>query len=400
MLLKTIIELYDRRPIPNILAATVFRPDDLVFVGGPEVDDERFRASVTRYFETRGPAPRLSFRRADVSDCRSIFRTLRELFSRFPECAVEVNGGGELALIAVGMLSAEADIPVFSYDDGAGTFINVNNCPEAAGVRFNGGLSVRELIAAAGGRMSGNGRITPASVTRELTGDIGEVWKIFSDNKNEWSGQTAYFQALVKRGGGRGGLRCSAPLALSENGRTVARCDTRILRRLALCGVLRGLKFRNGRVSFEFKSQLLRDCLCDAGIWLELRVYLAARDAGFFDDTQISVVINWESGGEELEVTNEIDVIAVRGVSPLFVSCKKGIPSPLALSEIAALSARFGGGYSRAVIATMSDLAREAPYIARRAAELGIYVLDFPVLTGKNLTEALTGFFTRREGNK
>ncbi len=57
---------------------------------------------------------------------------------------------------------------------------------------------------------------------------------------------------------------------------------------------------------------------------LELYVYKACVDTGAFDDVSASVVVDWEGDNLQGDVSNELDVVATRGVTPLFISCKTG----------------------------------------------------------------------------
>ena len=53
--MQTIIELYDERPIENVLGAEVFRPKELVILCPAEVESTNVLAkSLRKYFEHRG----------------------------------------------------------------------------------------------------------------------------------------------------------------------------------------------------------------------------------------------------------------------------------------------------------------------------------------------------------
>lgn len=58
------------------------------------------------------------------------------------------------------------------------------------------------------------------------------------------------------------------------------------------------------------------------GSALELFTYDACLRSGCFNDVVSSAVVDWDDarGGER--VSNEIDVMATRGIIPLFISCK------------------------------------------------------------------------------
>ena len=53
--MKTLIELYDEKPIENVLATEMFRPEELIMLCPPEtVSDKVLRESLGKYFEYRG----------------------------------------------------------------------------------------------------------------------------------------------------------------------------------------------------------------------------------------------------------------------------------------------------------------------------------------------------------
>ena len=108
---------------------------------------------------------------------------------------------------------------------------------------------------------------------------------------------------------------------------------------------------------------------------LELYTYQAAVDAGIFQDVRLSVVVNWEGGKiNSKSVTNELDVVAVRGVMPVFISCKTSEIKTEALNELAILRDRFGSTVSKAIIVTSAGNVRSVT--RHRAFELGIEVID------------------------
>ncbi len=76
-------------------------------------------------------------------------------------------------------------------------------------------------------------------------------------------------------------------------------------------------------------------------------------------------------------VSNEIDVMAARGVIPLFLSCKACDIKTEALNELAILRDRFGGKGAKAAIVTTEVCNAAARH---RAAQLGIAVIDLEEL--------------------
>ena len=96
-----------------------------------------------------------------------------------------------------------------------------------------------------------------------------------------------------------------------------------------------------------------------------------------------SAVVRWDEVLGHGSVSNEIDVMAARGVVPLFLSCKACDIKTEALNELAILRDRFGGKGAKAVIVTTETCNAAARH---RAAQLGIAVVDLEELkTGQLL---------------
>ena len=114
---------------------------------------------------------------------------------------------------------------------------------------------------------------------------------------------------------------------------------------------------------------------------LELYVYKACLDTGIFNDIIISAIVRWNEVLGHGSVINEIDVMATRGVVPLFISCKVSDIKTEALNELAILRDRFGGKGAKAAIVSTGRCNAAARH---RAAQLGIAVIDRDELeTGK-----------------
>ena len=148
---------------------------------------------------------------------------------------------------------------------------------------------------------------------------------------------------------------------------------TDCLRDLEQMDFLSGVEISRERVRFTFADQQIRSWLRDVGSVLELYVYKACLDTGIFNDVRTSAVVDWEGDFRQDDVTNEIDVMAMQGVLPAFISCKTCEVDTDALNELAILRGRFGGEGARAAIVTTQ---RCQNITRHRAAEYRIEVID------------------------
>ena len=165
-------------------------------------------------------------------------------------------------------------------------------------------------------------------------------------------------------------------LSGSDGKLTKPRQLNRILDELAGAGVLTDLVHQNGRYRFRYKSEYVKDLLCDCGSVLELCVYLDELETS--DECMVGVHIDWD--GEihttpGIDVLNEIDVLSLKGYIPTFISCKSGNMKPIntrnALYELDSVARKCGGKYARKVLAIEKEI---SDVNAERAREMGIEV--------------------------
>jgi len=96
--------------------------------------------------------------------------------------------------------------------------------------------------------------------------------------------------------------------------------------------------------------------------------------------------VDWEGDGSQNAVTNELDVMCTRGVTPVFISCKTCDVKTEALNELAILRDRFGGQIARAAIVTAE---RGGSPMRNRAGELNIAVIDLNDLKNGRLEKRI-----------
>ena len=92
-----------------------------------------------------------------------------------------------------------------------------------------------------------------------------------------------------------------------------------------------------------------------------------------------TVGINWDAAeqGEKMITHNEIDVIMMHGMVPVFVSCKSGMVEMEELFKFATVADRFGGDYAKRVLVapSLTGLNNEES-IRARAEDMNIQILD------------------------
>lgn len=384
--MKTLIELYDERPLENVLSTEVFSPERTVFICPPEVGrDTRLQQKLREYFAHRGVQAELEFVTASLLDASAVAKHLREVVARYSDCALDIAGGTDAALFAAGLLCANVDIPVFTYSRKRNTFFDIRGAAFARDLPCQVRLRVEDCFLMAGGAMR-TGRVDNAVLARyaEL---IPQLYLIYMKYRRQWNGIVTYIQRISQGQEvhptllAQGAYQVKAP----QGGRVQANPDA--LRDMQSAGLIDDLSISEQEgVRFSFRDAQVRAWLRDVGSALELHIYQSCRALGVFDDVRTSVVVDWQGGNQPDAVTNEIDVMATCGVRPIFISCKTCDVKTEALNELAILRDRFGGQIARAAIVTAE---RGRAPMRHRAMELGIDVIDLEDLQGPDLARRL-----------
>ncbi|MBR3475032.1 MAG: DUF1887 family protein [Oscillospiraceae bacterium] len=385
--MQTLIELYDERPLENVLGVEMFRPERAVFICPENVaGDKRIQRQLRDYFSHRGIAVELSFSGANIYDAQSILNLLRRTVERWPDCAVDITGGTDAVLFAAGLLSAEREVPVFTYSRKRNRFYNIRGASFAADLPCDVRFSVEDCFRMAGGSMR-PGRVDNGILNRYMD-DYEPFFRVYMKHRRDWIRIVTFVQRVSQ-------TAPEAPIPLEVEGPYVVKGEraARIpapeeaLRDLVEIGFLRDLQIvPEQSVSFVFRDRQIRAWLRDVGSVLELYVYKACLDTGKFDDVRTSAVVDWEEDRRDNAVSNELDVMCTRGVTPVFISCKTCDVKTEALNELAVLRDRFGGQIAKAAIVTAE---RGRTVMRNRASELNIRVIDLNDLLAGRLRERL-----------
>ena len=382
--MRTLIELYDTSPIRNVLSTVMFRPQEMILVCPPEIaEDPNQRRSLRDFFMYLDCPVKLTLIPVTLLDAGKTERVLREVLESHQDCAIDIAGGTDAALFAAGVVSGET--PVFTYSTRKNTFFEIKNAHFARSLPNNVHLDVRSCLMMAGGTLH-PGRAENDGLA-ERTEQIDRLFNVYSDFRPQWNRQINYIQKISS----------SEPGILEANGQLTEKAgnkkvdaDIEFFKALEQAGLILDLQCTDDRVSFRFPDETVRFWLRDIGAVLELQVFRACHAAGCFDDVVLSAVVNWQSGRIHRDsVINEIDVMAVQGIQPVFISCKTCEVHTDALNELAILRDRFGGKFARAILVTSGMTEKTREPVRRRADKLGIELVEWEDVNLESLTSRL-----------
>ena len=385
--MQTLIELYDERPLENVLGVEMFRPQQVVYICPDNVaSDQKIQRQLRAYFKHRGQRVELIFRRARVFDTEAMLQLFRGIVKQYPDCAVDITGGTDAVLFAAGLLCGETAVPVFTYSRRSNCFYDIRNASFAANIPCDVRYTVEDCFMMAGGSMRA-GRVDNAILAKYMD-VIEDFFRLYLTHRREWTRTVNYMQRVSQSAfDGSYSLDIHGDYTVKgERGSRISAPES-VLKDLEQIGFLQQLCITpEESVDFRFRDGQIRSWLRDVGSVLELYVYKACLDTGLFQDVRTSAVVDWEGDDRANAVTNELDVMCTRGVTPVFISCKTCDVKTEALNELAVLRDRFGGKIARAAIVTAE---RGGTAMRNRAAELGITVIDLNDLNAGRIQQRL-----------
>ncbi|MBO5408030.1 MAG: DUF1887 family protein [Clostridia bacterium] len=384
--MKTLIEFFDECQLLNIVAGVRFLPETIVFVGYDAVMTKKRRRDVERFFELRKQKVSLKYVTVERYSYESSLQVLEEIIKTHSNCCFDLTGGKELVLTAMGELSTIHQIPMVQFNPRSGRFIRVKHTDDIL-EPSKASLSIREDIVLNGGEL-----VTKTEesfrweLSEEFRDDIKKMWSISRKNCTKWNQFVIALESLTDPFDSNRNLVVSANLESLSPEKQRILSDNDFFDDLSRAGLLNEVQIEHQKVLFRYKNISVKRAMSKAGNILELYVYLMAHEiseeeSGIFSDIGIGVMIDWDGcfyRGERMETRNEIDVFLMRGMIPVFISCKNGEVHKEALYELDSVAQRFGGEYAKKILVTnyISSGASSRRYLIQRANDMKIEIID------------------------
>jgi hypothetical protein len=386
-----LVECFDpRSPIANIAACLQLRPERVIYLG----EKAHMEDALPRYqnfFRSFGMHLQVEDREVCLTDVAGTVDTLLDIFRCEQVCTVDITGGDERMMVAMGAALAavpqqqRSKIRLQRFNLNDNTVHLLDQPGSSVAVDFPR-LSVDALI-----RLHGGLVYPAADQPSTLYGPrhLQELWDIMRDDPKEWNRRLSLLNEFESKGGAKIHVRLSRSV-LQERIKKFEEKEPLFLALLEVFsshGVIRDHSWGD-QLDYTYASPLLRYCTFRAGNILEIRSLLEARDLrdgnqAYFDDCQMGVHIDWDGQvpnqqNEDSGTHNEIDLILTRGITPLFVSCKNGDIGDDELYKLHTVAHRFGGPYARKML-ICSDLDRKNEKAdlaySQRARDMGIYLV-------------------------
>ena len=385
----TVIEFFDKESaVENIVSTLLCKPEKVVFLGN---NSKRMKRSIEKYkavAQSRGVFSEFEIRTVPSNNLMAIVGAIEEIIKENPDCVVDLTGGDDLFLVAVGIVYGEnADtlkLHRFNISDN-----KMVDC-DSDGELYTSApmeMTVEENVAVYGGRVIYENEKSGGTLVWNFgdgfADDVYSMWSVCKQNPAGWNKQIKLLDKLCREGHTCDGM--TYEIHISDNSSEIRELEG-FLKKLSSAGVINKLCIENSDISFTFKNEQIKKCLTKSGLILELIIALSASEAEdegvpVYNDVLTGVFIDWDGElqpDSKAEVENEMDVVLMKGMVPVFISCKNGTFSVEELYKLSVVARRFGGSYVRKVLVAteLEKLGSKEAYIRARAENMGIKIID------------------------
>lgn len=390
----TYIEFYDAVSLENIATCLSYMPDRVILIGDGQQLTQRVELYRQLLADRGYPDVAVITKSVPKTNLKLAVEKMTQLVKTYPDCVFDITGGDEMLVLALGMVCAanpDKNIQVHKFNLREG---KMYDCDGDGVTVFHDHpvLTVRENIRIYGGEIV-EGPIQSTNtyawdLSEDFLVDLDALWRICCQEDRFWNIKCNIFDAICQADGGDGLTVTASLQAVEERLPEKIRYDfgDRIIPYLRDHGLLTHFYDDSDTVSLTFKNEQVKRCLIVEGQVLELKMFVLAKSLRNDDDTPVyndalcGVKIDWDGirhDEESVDVENEIDVMLMHGVVPIFISCKNGIKvEPEELYKLQTVARRFGGPYSKMVL--IAPIVGENEYtinLCNRAKEMGIHVI-------------------------
>lgn len=367
----TVVEFFDGVSIDNMASCLTIKPDKIIFIGENKPMKKQEEA-YTRLIKSQGINVKFDYKPIKKNDVDEIVSVLSEIVEEEENCAFDLTGGEDLVLFAMGIVSERyrntGKIQMHRFNIRSGRVYDCDkdgNLPDIEQPK----LTVKDNIVLYGGTIvpyNGKKGTYDWAFDDDFESDLKNMWDICKVNPGLWNLQIGTFAAIAEINDLKEGIL--DVFAKKDQVEDFMKKQKHkyvwvpgIIDEFKKRGLITDLVDSEDAASFVFKNEQVKLCLTKEGTVLELITLLYAKSAKekdgslWFDDAVSGVYIDWDLTlhditEDEKDTENEVDVILMKGMVPLFVSCKNGYVDENELYKLNTVAEKFGGPYAQKVL--------------------------------------------------
>ncbi len=381
--MNILIRFLSKEPVENLVTAMHWRLDKVIFLGYEDYMKLR-RTDTEHFLKKYCGVDRVEFHTVSRTNLDNIVQKIRDeveserAFSN--PVFLDLTGGRGQVMAAFGMIHEEMGLPMHLYWISEDRLIEYSREKEkrmsAIAKPQSVELDLDRYIEMHGGIINYRMHKEIKEIDDDRTDRmVDAIWALFRKYEENWPAVSGFFQRTLKSDSLQVELDVKEVREELKRSRTLPpEVLEEFLKDGARRDIFTALDISRREIRFRFCSLTVRNILTDAGSILELHTYQIMRS--HTPNCKVGVHLDWDGiihNRSGRDVINEIDVLALHGLVPTFISCKIGAADKNALYELSAVTARFGGRYAKMMLVTAKGIS-ETDLL--RAKEMNIQVMN------------------------
>ena len=331
------IQFLDKNIVGSLVPVFSMKPERVVFLYDTRQVSENNRKEVAEAIKGHLPKVEIQFERTNMLSMEDVKEVLEKLIATFQnqELQIDITGGSEI-MTACGLMAAKEYSLTPTYVDFFSNQVrNVFTMERLVEIEH---VTLADYLTAIGGKYMSSSHHTPEEKDFDR---ILSMAKVIFSNEKKWD---KFFTHMTHGYSAKGVMEFSM-----DKNRNDRDCQ------FILDAFLdRGYAKKIGEDRYRFASSADKEYMTVSGIWLEMYMYIQAKQC--FDEVYMGVDIDWNKRDICEGWDNEIDVVVMKNSQPIFISCKMRPIEKETVYEIYSMAKRLGGSYGKALIATTVDV--------------------------------------------
>lgn len=399
----TYVEFFDKDAVENVCACLAHKPDRVIFLGADKKKMERHIIRYKKVFEERNIDIDFAVPKSVTkNDLQTMVDVLTQIAEENNDCVFGLTGGEDLHLVAMGIVyeryKDKKNIQMHRFNLKNNTIIDCDQDGKTILEETLPSLTVQENIRIYGGDViyesEKSGTTYRWSYTDEFISDINTMWDICRENPRKWNTHIGILAKAETLKNEPAALLCTKVKTddlKSHMESTGVKPETlkSLVQKMYSEGLIPEYRIDENEFCVTYKDEQVKRCLTKAGQVLEMKMsvlLMKAKDKKgnpIYNDVVNGVYIDWDGklqkSSDTPDTANEIDVLAMRGTIPVFISCKNGKVLIDELFKLNSVAEQFGGKYAQKILIAPGLYKNELSqyeYLFQRAEDMHIRVID------------------------
>jgi len=383
--MKVLVEFFDSCQLNNVIAGISCMPEKIVYIGNSDTMTKARQESLQRFFRLRKQKVTLEYIMIHSEAYQDICGTIQRILDKETDVCLDVTGGLDLFLLAVGELSDAYGVPIIRFDVLTGKMMRIKNAghlPEPALAT----LTVRQSIVLNGGDIiNPQNYLSTEQLTPTFSKEVRSLFQISKQQPKKWNQFVVGLEGLLNTAAFSADFRVHVDLSPTTEAHFVKIHAEYFMMELAKAGLILNYYHDETTLRFQYKNERIHRLMSKSGNILEAYSYLLVHELrkqkpSVFSDQRMGVPVDWDGVTEpryHSGTKNEVDLILTKQAIPVFISCKYGEALKEALYELHTVAEHYGGKYAQKVLITAElsrNLSKKNSFL-ERARDMNIEVI-------------------------